>query len=134
MSASSTLGINGQVAIQAPVTSISGAVAPLPQSFAQTAELLRTRCVERLREGAVSRFVVGGRDGVPLEPGSLLLSPLERVGQEGGVHEGKRESNHPEAQQERAGYAQAPAPGGLEVECARWLGKQGTTVTQKRRR
>src|SRR5262249_2005434 len=44
----------------------------------------QSRCAERLREGTVSRFVVGGRDGVPLEPGSLLLSPLERVGQEGG--------------------------------------------------
>jgi len=49
VSASSTLGINGQVAIQAPVTSISGAVAPLPQAFAQAAEILRDRCVERLR-------------------------------------------------------------------------------------
>ena len=134
VSASSALGINGQVAIQAPVTSISGAVAPLPQAFAQTAELLRTRCAERLREGTVSRLVVGGRDGVPLEPGSLLLSPLERVGQEGGVHAGERESHPPEAQPGRAGYAQAPAPGGLEVECARWLSKQGTTVIQKRSR
>ena len=43
VSASSALGINGQVKIQAPVTSISGAVAPLPQEFAHTSELLRTR-------------------------------------------------------------------------------------------
>ena len=134
VSASSTLGINGEVAIQAPVTSISGAVAPLPQSFAQTAELLRTRCVERLREGAVSRFVVGGRDGVPLEPGSLLLSPLERVGQEGGVHGGEQEIKNTEAKPGQAWYAQAQVPGGLDGECARWLGKQGTTITQKRRR
>jgi large exoprotein involved in heme utilization and adhesion len=69
VSASSALGINGQVNIQAPVTNISGAVAPLPQAFAQAAELLQSRCAERLREGTVSRFVVGGRDGVPLEPG-----------------------------------------------------------------
>ena len=51
VSASSALGINGQVAIQAPVTSISGARAPLPQAFAQTAELLRSRCAERFRQG-----------------------------------------------------------------------------------
>src|SRR5437588_8710944 len=76
VSASSALGINGQVNIQAPVTSISGAVAPLPQEFAPVAELLRDRCVGRLREGRVSRLVLGGRDGVPSEPGSLLLSPL----------------------------------------------------------
>src|ERR671930_1993903 len=64
VSASSALGISGQVNIQAPVTSLSGAVTPLPQAFAQTTELLRSRCVERLQEGRVSRFVVGGRDGV----------------------------------------------------------------------
>ena len=134
VSASSALGIDGQVNIQSPVTSISGAVAPLPQAFAQTAELLRTRCAERLREGTVSRFVVGGRDGVPLEPGSLLLSPLGQVGQEGGVDAGERQSHHPEAQPGRARYAQASAPEGLEGECARWLGRQGTTGTQKRHR
>jgi len=134
VSASSALGINGQVNIQAPVTNISGAVAPLPQAFAQPAELLRSRCAERLREGTVSRFVVGGRDGVPLEPGSLLLSPLERVGQEGGGLGEERESPHAEAQPGPVWYAQAQAPGGLEVECARWRGKAGTAVPPKRLR
>jgi filamentous hemagglutinin family protein len=130
VSASSALGINGQVAIQAPVTSLSGTVAPLKQAFAPTTELLRSRCAERLREGTVSRFVVGGRDGVPLEPGSLLLSPLGQVGQEGGVHGGERGGQNPEEQQEWAWYAQAPAPGGLEAECARWIGQP--TVRRKR--
>jgi large exoprotein involved in heme utilization and adhesion len=129
VSASSALGINGQVNIQAPVTSISGAVAPLPQAFAQDVELLRSRCAERLREGTISRFVVAGRDGVPLEPGSLLLSPLQRVGEERGVQRDERESHNPEAQQVWAWYAQAQTPGGLEVECARWRGKPGTAVT-----
>src|SRR5262249_32893170 len=110
VSASSALGINGQVNIQAPVTNISGAVTPLPQAFAQTAELWQSRCAERLREGTVSRLVVGGRDGVPLEPGSLLLSPLEQVGQEGGGPREGRESHNSEAQQGRAWYAQAQAP------------------------
>ena len=54
VSASSALGINGVVDIQAPVTSISGAVAPLPQEFAPIAELLRDRCAERLREGRLA--------------------------------------------------------------------------------
>jgi large exoprotein involved in heme utilization and adhesion len=133
VSASSALGINGQVAIQAPVTSISGAVAPLPQTFAQTAELLRSRCAERLREGTVSRFVIGGRDGVPLEPGSLLLSPLARVGQEGRDHVGERESTTPEVQHGRAWYTQAQALGNVEVECARWRDKPGTTPGAPRR-
>jgi filamentous hemagglutinin family protein len=37
----------GTVEVRAPVTSISGSVAPLPQSFARAAELLRDRCAER---------------------------------------------------------------------------------------
>jgi filamentous hemagglutinin family protein len=134
VSASSALGINGQVAVQAPVTSLSGAVAPLPQAFAQTAELLRSRCVERLREGTGSRFVIGGRDGVPLEPGSLLLSPLERVGEKSDVQGGERGSKSPTAPPGRTWAPQAPAPTGLEVECARWMGKPATTGTPKRRR
>src|SRR4029450_9168937 len=80
VSASSALGINGVVNIQAPVTNISGAVAPLPQEFASTAELLRDRCAGRLREGRVSRLVLGGRDGVPSEPSSRLLSPSIQTG------------------------------------------------------
>ena len=134
VNASSMLGINGQVAIQAPVTSISGAVAPLPQTFAQASELLRNRCVARLREGTVSRLVVGGRDGVPLEPGELLLSPLGRAGQEEQGHLAERESTNTEAQHVWAWYAQAQAPGELEVDCARWREKPSTTVPPKRRR
>jgi large exoprotein involved in heme utilization and adhesion len=133
VTASSTRGLKGQVNIQAPVTSISGAVAPLPQAFAQTGELLQSRCAERLREGTVSRFIVGGRDGVPLEPGSLLLSPLERVGRAAGVQGDERESHNPEAQHGRAWYAQAQAFGNVAGECARWRGKPGTTPGAPRR-
>src|SRR5438132_1116793 len=64
VSASSTLGINGQVDIQAPVKSISGAVAPLPQAFAQAATLLRSPCAARPHEGTVRTLVERGRDGV----------------------------------------------------------------------
>jgi filamentous hemagglutinin family protein len=134
VSASSTLGINGQVAIQSPVTSLSGAVAPLPQAFAQTAELLRSRCAERLREGTVSRLVVGGRDGVPLEPGSLLPSPLAQTGQAGVVHEEEQGSYSPEALHGGVGYAQAQSPEGPEVECGRWRGQPKPPATPKRRR
>jgi large exoprotein involved in heme utilization and adhesion len=134
VSASSMLGINGQVAIQAPVTSISGAVAPLPQAFAQTAELLRSRCMERLRGGTVSRFVLGGRDGVPLEPGSLLLSPLVQGDQEGVVEKGKPERQNPDAQPGWDAQVQAQARGEWEVACARWMGKPGTPRTPQRSR
>ncbi len=120
VSASSALGINGRVDIQAPVTSISGAVAPLPQAFAQTTELLRSRCVERLREGTLSRFVVGGRDGVPLAPGSLLLSPLQRTGQEEAAPGEEHVTQHVVAQPGQIRYAPTPVPGELAMECARW--------------
>jgi large exoprotein involved in heme utilization and adhesion len=76
VSASSALGINGQVAIQAPVTSISSTVAPLSQSFAQAAELLRSPCAARLHEGTVSTLVERGREGVPATPDGVLPSRL----------------------------------------------------------
>jgi large exoprotein involved in heme utilization and adhesion len=76
ISASSTLGINGTVSIQAPVTSLSGTLAPLPGEIVQATELLQARCAARIAGGTSGSFVVAGRDGVPLEPGGLLPSPL----------------------------------------------------------
>jgi large exoprotein involved in heme utilization and adhesion len=143
VSASSALGINGQVAIQAPVTNISGAVAPLPQAFARAGDLLRGRCGERVRGGTVSRFVLGGRDGVPREPGSLLLSPLVRAEQPVPVRitdtvEGQREvSFEPVGELEsdntsylslRGPHVQAQWLEALDVECARWRWMQETDV------
>jgi large exoprotein involved in heme utilization and adhesion len=76
VTASSTLGINGEVNIQAPVTNLSGTLVPLPQAFARSTELLRSRCAERLREGTGSSLVVRGRDGVPPRPGGVVPLPL----------------------------------------------------------
>ncbi|NPA25525.1 MAG: filamentous hemagglutinin N-terminal domain-containing protein [Deltaproteobacteria bacterium] len=71
--ASSQLGVSGTVDIRAPVTSISGLVTPLNTEFVRAAELLKGRCLARLREGGTySSFIVGGRDGLPFEPGGLL--------------------------------------------------------------
>jgi filamentous hemagglutinin family protein len=71
--ASSRLGVSGTVDIQAPVTSISGLVKPLDTEFVRASELLRGRCLARLREGGTySSFIIGGRDGLPFEPGALL--------------------------------------------------------------
>jgi hypothetical protein len=78
VSASSALGIAGTVDIQAPVTNLSGLVAPLPPEFAQVAALLRDQCVARLREGAVSSLVERGRDGMPASPEGVLPSRLYR--------------------------------------------------------
>jgi large exoprotein involved in heme utilization and adhesion len=130
VSASSELGINGVVNIQAPVTSLSGAVAPLPQEFAAAAELLRDRCAGRLREGRVSRLVLGGRDGVPSEPGSLLLSPLMQTdprehGEQTGLPARTGQG------QEHAWHAQAGTLAGLEAECARWTGQRGPAIRKQ---
>ena len=38
--------------------------------------LLREPCMARIQGGKYSSFVVGGRDGLPLEPGGLLPSPI----------------------------------------------------------
>ena len=76
VSASSTKGISGTVDIQAPVTNLSGTLAPLPGEIVQAAEMLQARCAARLTGGTASSFVVAGRDGLPLEPGGLLPSLL----------------------------------------------------------
>jgi len=76
VSASSTLGVSGTVDIQAPVTNLSGTLAPLPAEIVQAAGLLQARCAARLAGGTSGSFVVAGRDGLPLEPGGMLPSPL----------------------------------------------------------
>jgi large exoprotein involved in heme utilization and adhesion len=130
-SASSALGIAGTVDIRAPITSVSGAVAPLPREFAPVAELLRDRCAGRLWEGRVSRLVLGGRDSVPSEPSSLLPSPLIQTGpRENGAQVGT--PARPGQVQEQAWHVQAGELEGLDVKCARWTGQKGTTVRSKR--
>jgi len=76
VSASSTFGLSGTVEIQASITNLSGTLAPLPGEIVQVAELLQARCAARLQGGQYSSFVVAGRDGLPLEPGGFLPSPL----------------------------------------------------------
>jgi large exoprotein involved in heme utilization and adhesion len=70
--ASSALGISGTVDIQAAINNISGIVSPLPTDFVSASALLRERCIARTRGGKYSSFVVGGRDGLPIEPGNFL--------------------------------------------------------------
>ena len=76
VSASSTLGLQGTANIQAPVTSLRGTLAPLPQAFVSAAVLLPVRCAARYQGGQASSLVLGGRDGLPAEPGGVLPSPL----------------------------------------------------------
>jgi len=74
--ASSQLGISGTVNIQAPIQNISGTLAPMQGNFLSAEALLRDRCIARIRGESISSFVVSGRDGLPIRPGSVLPSPI----------------------------------------------------------
>ena len=74
--ASSALSTPGTINIEAAVTDVSGTVAQLPEAPLQATELLRAACAARFVGGKTSSLVLGGRDGLPLQPGSLLPSPL----------------------------------------------------------
>jgi hypothetical protein len=81
VSASSTLGINGTIDVQAPVANLSEAVPPLPQTVVQAETLLRQRCAAQGQSGR-SSFVVRGRSGVPATPaGGLPSSSLDAPSQ-----------------------------------------------------
>ena len=74
--ASSALSTSGTVNIEATFTNVTGTVAQLPATPLQATELLRASCAARFAGGKTSSLVVGGRDGLPLQPGDLLPSPL----------------------------------------------------------
>jgi large exoprotein involved in heme utilization and adhesion len=74
--ASSAKGIDGTVEIRAPVSDVSQKLKPSEKSFLRAAVLIREPCIARLRGGEYSSFVIEGRNGLPLEPGGLLPSPL----------------------------------------------------------
>ena len=76
VSASSALSAPGVIAIQAAFTDVSGSVVQLPETPLRATELLRAACAARFAGGKASSLVVGGRDGVPIQPGGLLPSPL----------------------------------------------------------
>ena len=74
--ASSALSTPGTVNIEATFTNVTGTFAQLPGTPLQATELLRASCAARFAGGKASSLVLGGRDGVPLQPGDLLPSPL----------------------------------------------------------
>jgi len=75
ISATATRGVNGEISIQAPIKQLSGAIAPLPQAFANIANLYGQHCAAQ-KGGQYSSFVQGARDGVPPQPGDFMSSPL----------------------------------------------------------
>jgi large exoprotein involved in heme utilization and adhesion len=76
ITASSALNTPGTIDIQATVTEFSSDISQLPDVPLQATELLRATCAARVASGKLSSLVLGGRGGLPLEPGGLLPSPL----------------------------------------------------------
>jgi hypothetical protein len=74
--ASSALNTPGTVNIEATFTNVEGSVTLLPETPLKATELLRASCAARFAGGKTSSLVVGGRDGLPPQPGDLLPSPL----------------------------------------------------------
>jgi large exoprotein involved in heme utilization and adhesion len=74
--ASSQLGISGTVNIQAPVQNISGELVVLSHDFSSATALLAQQCAARVADGKFSTFVVAAREGLPIELGGFLASPL----------------------------------------------------------
>jgi filamentous hemagglutinin family protein len=73
--ASSELGIDGVVDIRAPLSNLSGSLKPLLKDFLDAADLLKAPCEARVKGGDYGSFIVKGRDALPMEPGSLQISP-----------------------------------------------------------
>ncbi len=124
--ASSEVGIDGSVDIEAPVTNLSGVVTPLSSRFDTESSLLSNRCAERAQGKGVSRFVQGGRDQVPIEPGGVLPSPAYVASHSWPGLEPRMSSHgQPQDQNPRRGLrlaGLAPVPSGLA--CERWQTSQ----------
>ena len=73
VSASSQIGLNGNVTIQSPTSNLSGSLGPLASKPSQTQALLTQRCAA-LVNGQASSFVVAGREQLPSDPGGWLTS------------------------------------------------------------
>jgi large exoprotein involved in heme utilization and adhesion len=75
VNADSGSGVNGTVTIQSPNAPASGKIQPLGKTPLQATSLLNQHCAS-LAGGEFSSFTVAGRDSLPTEPGSWLVSPL----------------------------------------------------------
>jgi filamentous hemagglutinin family protein len=115
VSASSRLGIDGQVDIRAPVTNLSGVISPLPSGFASATALLYDHCAALLQEGRVSSFVKRGRDGVPAAPGGVLPG-IPSNGQQGMADSGKKGGQPGETATSYMGQWQMDANGTPQIQ------------------
>jgi large exoprotein involved in heme utilization and adhesion len=74
--------VNGNIAIAAPNTDVSGSLIVLPETLFDASSQLREACAARGGRPA-SSFNAGGRGGLPPDPGALLAAspfgqPLEQ--------------------------------------------------------
>ena len=76
ISASSQFGVSGTVNFNSPAQNLSGALVPLEQSFLSGNTISNQRCAARMAEGQISTFIVTEREGLPQEPGGMLMSSL----------------------------------------------------------
>jgi large exoprotein involved in heme utilization and adhesion len=72
ISASSALGIDGSVNIDAPDSDVSAGLAVLPESFLDAASLMQANC--GAARAGLSSLVEVGRGGVPSDPDDYLSS------------------------------------------------------------
>lgn len=84
VSASSALGIAGNVVIDAPDTDIAGALAALPANLADAASQLAQQCSARGGRTLAS-FVGTGRGGLPVRPGGALPAYYRAGNGDGGA-------------------------------------------------
>lgn len=76
ISASSQFGLSGTVNFNSPTQYLGRALVPVKQNVLTAKPLLNQLCAARLAEGLVSTFVVMEHEGLPAEPGGLLISSL----------------------------------------------------------
>lgn len=76
ISASSQFGVSGTVNFNSPTQNLSGALVPLEESFLSGNTFSNQRCAARIAEGQISTFIVTEREGLPQEPGGMLMSSL----------------------------------------------------------
>ena len=67
----------GNIEIASPATDLAGSLAQLPESLLSAWSTLQDQCTVDL-EGDLSSFIVVGRGGLPIEPGSWLPSFILR--------------------------------------------------------
>jgi large exoprotein involved in heme utilization and adhesion len=73
--ASSALGIDGTIRIEAPDEDVSMGLTLLPENFLDATRWMKTPCATRIGQ-RVSRFFLVGRDATPTSPDDLQPSPL----------------------------------------------------------